>query len=60
MIGGFFDADGHVVNDGKNRTINLSSSSKELMMEVKLLLQKLGVHGQIYTKKLNPKNFSSE
>jgi intein/homing endonuclease len=51
LLGGFYDADGHVVNDGKNRTINLSSSSKELMFEVKLLLQKLGIHGQIYTKK---------
>ncbi len=43
LLGGFFDADGCVTRD----EINLTSSSKDLLYEVLILLQKLGIHGNI-------------
>lgn len=56
MLGGFFDADGHVVADGKNYNINLSSGYKNLLLEVLLLLQKLGIHCNINFKKPRKEN----
>lgn len=43
FLGGFFDADGHVAK----HQINLSSAYKNLMLETKDLLLKIGVHGSI-------------
>jgi hypothetical protein len=48
LLGGLFDTDGHVNEFGKNlETITLTSSSKNLLFEVKLLFQKLGIHCNI-------------
>lgn len=55
LLGGLFDADGHVAK----KQINLTSSSFELMYEVKLLLQKIGVQSRVDLIKANldnPKN----
>lgn len=49
LLGGFFDADGHVcLNEGKNRyTIALTTVHKEILDEVNLALLKFGIHGTI-------------
>ena len=49
MIGGIFDADGHVcLNKSKNRyTIGLTIGHKELLDEIVLGLLKFGIHGTI-------------
>jgi len=44
LLAGLFDADGYY---GENR-ITLCSSCKELLLEVLLLLQKLGIHSNIH------------
>lgn len=52
VIGGFFDTDGHVTSDGKRRgSICLSSGVWELLDEVRLALQKFGVHCTIIAKR---------
>ena len=47
LIGGIFDADSYV----GVKSIELSSAYKNLMLEVQLLLQKLGIHSNIKYKK---------
>lgn len=48
LLGGLFDTDGHINEYGKNlETITLTSSSYNLLFEIKLLLQKLGIHCNI-------------
>lgn len=50
LLGGFYDTDGHVTIDKNGKAqIGLTSSSKDLLEEVRLLLQKLGIHGSIQT-----------
>ena len=53
LLGGFFDADGYISKKG---SISLCSAYKNLLLEVQLLLQKLGIHGVIHFKKPNFKN----
>lgn len=51
VIGGFFDTDGHVSYDGKRTgSICLSSCVFELLDEVRLALQKFGIHCTIVSK----------
>lgn len=51
VLGGFFDTDGHVTSDGKRRgSICLSSCVWELLDEVRLALQKFGIHCTIVRK----------
>ena len=50
LLGGLFDADGHVTHNDRAGSICLSSSCYELLYEVRLSLQKLGVHCTIITK----------
>ena len=51
VIGGFFDTDGHVSHNGKRTgSICLSSCVFELLDEVRLALQKFGVHCTIVSK----------
>jgi hypothetical protein len=52
LIGGLFDTNGYV---SKTR-ISISSAGCELLAELKLLLQKLGIHGNINYKKPNINN----
>ena len=48
LIGGFFDANGHVtIQDRSRGTIALSSAYKNLLDEVVLALLKFGIHGTI-------------
>lgn len=53
LLGGFFDADGYVaIRTNKKRNtpigeISISSMSESLLNEVRLLLQKLGIHGRM-------------
>lgn len=47
LLGGIFDADSYV----GIKSIELSSAYKNLMLEVQLLLQKLGIHSNIKYKK---------
>lgn len=53
LLGGFFDADGYVaIRTNKKRNtpigeISISSMSENLLNEVRLLLQKLGIHGRM-------------
>lgn len=56
LLGGFFDADGTVSCNAKNNMISLSSAYKNLLLEVQILLQKLGIHGAISFTKPNLKN----
>lgn len=56
LLGGFFDADGTVACSEKNNTVSLSSGHKSILLEVQLLLQKLGIHGGIHFNKPNFKN----
>lgn len=55
LLGGFFDADGHVIAEetkkSRNYSVNLSSGHKEILIEVQLLLQRLGIHGRVHFKK---------
>lgn len=44
LLGGLFDTDGYVSKDYR---VSLTSMSKDLLLEVSLLLQKIGVHGTI-------------
>lgn len=53
FIGGFFDTDGYV---SKNGVISLSCAYSNILLEMQLLLQKLGIHGVIHFKKPNLKN----
>lgn len=43
LLGGFFDTDGSVIRS-TTKQITLTASSFDLLFEVKLLLQKLGIH----------------
>lgn len=52
MLGGFYDADGHITHTG----IALTSMSKPLLYEVKLLLIKLGIHSNIHNKPIHKTN----
>ena len=54
LIGGYFDADGYVSITGKNKMIGVSSISEELIKELQLLLQKLGIHSYINKKTHKP------
>lgn len=47
LLGGLFDADGHYQYKTKYPEINLTSGCKELLLEVQLLCNKLGIHGNI-------------
>jgi hypothetical protein len=57
LIAGFYDADGYVnIRKNKNRNtpiaeITLSSSSKNLLEEVRFVLLKFGVHGRVRERK---------
>lgn len=54
FLGGLFDTDGHI---SKNRAyINLSQANKEILLEVQLLLHRIGVHSNIRFVKPNLKN----
>ena len=53
LIGGLFDTDGYI---SKNGSISITSAYKNLLLEIQLLLQKLGIHGNIIFKKPNFKN----
>jgi hypothetical protein len=57
LIGGFFDTDGYI---SKNGVISLSCAYKNLLLEMQLLLQKLGIHGNINFKKPNLNNIKSK
>ena len=57
LIGGFFDTDGYI---SKNGVISLSCAYKNLLLEMQLLLQKLGIHGNINFKKPNLNNPKSK
>ena len=57
LIGGFFDTDGYISNNG---SITLSAAYKNILLEVQLLLQKLGIHANINFKKPNLKNIKSK
>ena len=57
LLGGFFDADGYVSKTG---TISLSCANSNILLEVQLLLQKLGIHGNILFKKPNLNNPKSK
>ncbi len=56
MLAGLFDADGHY----SKRQINVTSACKELLLDVLLLLQKLGIYSNIneidITNSKNPKD----
>jgi len=56
LIGGLFDADGYVANMKNNKNVSISSASKSLLLEISMLLQKIGVHGGIYRIKKSKKN----
>jgi intein/homing endonuclease len=47
LLGGLFDADGHVNEKKGGYRITLTSSADEMLKEVQLVLQKFGVHGRI-------------
>lgn len=53
LIGGLFDTDGYV---SKNGRISFCTAYKSLAIELQLLLQKLGIHGNIIFKKPNFNN----
>ncbi len=58
LIAGLYDTDGCVciVKNTLKASVTLSSMSRNLMEEVRLLLQKLGIHGIISECLPNPKN----
>lgn len=56
LIGGFFDADGCVCISNNNVCISLTASSFDLLNEIRLLLQKFGIHGGIKRIKFSNKN----
>lgn len=57
FIGGFFDTDGYISKTG---VISLSSGYSTILLEMQLLLQKLGIHGTIHYKKPNLNNIKSK
>lgn len=57
FIGGFFDADGYISKKG---VISLSCANSNILLEMQLLLQKLGVHGVLHFKKPNKNNSKSK
>ena len=68
LIGGLFDTDGYVnLRYNKKRgnpiaEISISSASEKLLNEIRLVLQKLGIHGRIrerLPRKNNPKDVNS-
>ena len=56
LLGGIFDTDGHINEFGECETITLTQSSYDLLFEIQLLLQKLGIHCNITLIKCNPGN----
>lgn len=60
VIGGFFDADGHVTFTHRRGSICLSSYVYELLDEVRFALQKFGVHCTIVRKKATESSFGTE
>ena len=52
LLAGLFDTDGYY---NKKGYITLTSSSKNLLLEVQLLMQKLGIHGLIHEIKITIK-----
>jgi intein/homing endonuclease len=56
LIGGLFDTDGSVSYKGDvtNRSIELTSASYDLLDEVRMLLQKIGIHCNVSRVKCNP------
>jgi len=54
LLGGFFDTDGSVNSRKGGYKITLTASSFDLLFEVKLLLQKLGIHCTIDKIKPSP------
>src|SRR5690606_21133727 len=57
FIGGFFDADGYISENG---VISLSCANSNILLEMQLLLQKLGIHGVVHFKKPNRNNSKSK
>jgi len=57
FIGGFFDADGYVSKEG---VVSLSCAYSNILLEMQLLLQKLGIHGNVNYKNPNPNNSKSK
>jgi hypothetical protein len=57
LIGGFFDTDGYI---SKNGVISLSCAYSNILLEMQLLLQKFGIHGNINFKKPNLNNPKSK
>lgn len=54
LIGGLIDTDGYINHSKKNKIqIILTSAYKNLLLEVKDLCTKLGIHGSIYEVKVN-------
>lgn len=53
LIGGLFDTDGTVSTNGQ---ISITSMSFNLLNEIRMLCQKIGVHGTIMTKHPNKNN----
>ena len=56
LIGGLFDTDGYVYN----HRISITSMSFNLLYEILLLLQKLGIHGNITMIKKSEKNIKDK
>lgn len=54
MLGGIFDADGSIEEQGNRKKISLSSVVPELLEEMKIQLYKLGIESKIYTRKHKP------
>lgn len=58
LLGGLFDTDGYVrYTEGKQEVqVNIASMSWNLLNEIRLLLQKIGIHCRISRIKMNPNN----
>lgn len=57
FIGGFFDTDGYISENG---VISLSCANSNILLEMQLLLQKFGIHGVIHFKKPSKNNDKSK
>ena len=55
LLGGIFDTDGHITIKGNKPTICFTTKCENLIIEVKHLLNKLGIH-PTYNKKLSKPN----
>lgn len=61
LLGGFYDTDGYcsVINNRRGK-IGLTSYVYPLLEQVKFVLQKFGIHANIYTKKATKSSFGTE